>query len=118
MDGVRTTCSASKQVVTGVVDELLYTPIGGSEMADEHALMVLAPPFEHRGDECDAEAPTPVTTEVGQARTFVVLILGQVGVRELRYRYEHERIAEALISASESKMKVVGLRSETAIIEH
>src|ERR1700756_4190568 len=104
MNCLRAACSTSKQVVTGVVDELLHTPIGGSEMADKHALVVLAPLFEHRGDECDAEAPTPVTTEVGQARTFVVLILGQVRVRELRYRYEHERIAEALISASECKM--------------
>src|SRR5262249_33948091 len=43
---------------------------------------------------------------------------GEVGVCELRYRDEHERVAKPLIGASESEMKVVSLRSEAAIVEH
>ena len=67
-------------------------------MADEHALMILRAPFEHRGDECDPEAGAPVPAQVRQARAFVVLVLRQVGICELGDRNEHEGIAETLVS--------------------
>jgi hypothetical protein len=86
MNRIRTAGSACKQVTTCAVDELLDRPISGSEVADENALMILGPPFEHRGNECNPEAPTPIAAEQRQARTFVVLVLGQIRICELSYR--------------------------------
>src|SRR6266481_3875559 len=118
MNRIRTAGPAREQVTAGIVDELLDGSIGGSEMAHENALMILGPPLEHRGDECNAEAPAPVPAEVRQARTFVVLVLGQIRVCELSYWNEHECIAEALVSTCEREMKIVSLRSQPAIVEH
>src|SRR5229473_7071329 len=118
MNRIRTAGSAREQVTAGIVDELLDGSIGGSEMAHENALMILGPPLEHRGDECNAEAAAPVPAEVHQARASVVLVLGQIGVCELSYWNEHECIAEALVSTREREMKIVSLRSQPAIVEH
>src|SRR5689334_4331633 len=118
MDRIGAARSACNQILTGAVDELLHRSIGRSEVADEHALMVLGPAFEHGGDEGNAEAPAPVPAEVREARSFVILVLGQIRIGELRHRHEHEGIAEALIGAGKRKMEVISLRSETAIIEH
>src|SRR5216683_7673727 len=109
MNRIRTAGSACEQVTAGAVDELLDGPIGGTEVADEDALMILGPPFEHRGDECNAEAPAPVPAEVRQARTFVVLALGQIRVCELSYWNEHESVAKTLKSTRECKMEIVSL---------
>src|ERR1700724_201862 len=96
MNRIRSAGSARKQVTAGAVDELLDDPIGGTEVADENALMVLGPPCQHRGNECNPEARAPVAAEVHQARTFVVLVLGQMRICELSYRNDHERIAKTL----------------------
>src|SRR6516165_8715418 len=116
MDRIGAARSPSDQVMAGAVDKLLHSPIGRSEMADEHALMVLSPAFEHGGDEGDAEAPAPVAAEIGQARGFVVLVAGQIRIGELSHRHEHKGVAEALVSAGEREMKIVSLGSEAAII--
>src|SRR5437899_11215946 len=118
MNRIRTAGSARNQVTAGAVDELLYGPIGGSEVADQDALMILGPPLQHCSHECDPEAPAPVSAEVRQARAFVVLILGQIRVRELSYWNEHERVTETLKSAREREMKIVSLGGESAVVEH
>src|SRR5712692_2272735 len=88
MNRIRTAGPAREQITAGVVDELLHSSIGGSEVAHKNALMILGPPLEHRGDECNPEAPAPVPAEVHQARTFVVLVFGQIRICELSYRNE------------------------------
>jgi len=118
MNRVRTAGSACHQVTARAVNELLDGSIGRSEMADEDTLMILGPPFQHRGDECNPEAPAPVPAEVGQARTFVVLVLGQIRVRKLCYWNEHERVAESLETARQCEMKIVCLGSESAVVKH
>jgi hypothetical protein len=64
------------------------------------------------------KASAPVPAEVRQARTFVILVFGQIRVCELSYRNEHERVAKALISSGEREMKVVSLARKAAIVEH
>src|ERR1700730_1779072 len=118
MNRIRPAGPAGKKVTAGVVDELLDGSVGGSEVAHKNALMILGPPLEHRGDECNAEAPAPVPAEIHQARASVVLVLGQIGVSELSYWNEHECIAEALVSAREREMRIVSLGSQPAIVEH
>jgi hypothetical protein len=59
MDRIRTAGSPRKQVTAGAINELLDGPIGGSEVADEDALVILGPPFQHRGHECNAESFRP-----------------------------------------------------------
>jgi hypothetical protein len=56
MDRVGTAGSACHQVTARAVNELLDGPIGRSEMAGEDALMILGPPLQHCGDECNPEA--------------------------------------------------------------
>src|SRR5260370_13827377 len=107
-----------KKVPASVGNDELFGPRGGIEVAHKNPLIILAPPLEHRGDECNAEAAAPVPAEVHQARASVVLVLGQIGVSELSYWNEHECIAEALVSTREREMKIVSLRSQPAIVEH
>src|SRR5260370_41002761 len=108
MNRIRSAGSARKQVTTGAVDELLNRPISGSEGTDQHALMILAPPFQHRGHESNAEAPTPVAAELRQDRTFVVLVPGQIRICELCYRNDHERVAKSLKTTRARVMHRVG----------
>src|SRR5712692_1871114 len=118
MNRIRTAGAAREQVMAGAVNELLDGSVSGSQMADEHALMILGTPLQHRCHKCDAEARAPVSAQVRQARAFVVLVLRQVRVRELSYWYEHERIAKALVSTREREMKIVSLGGELAVVEH
>ena len=99
------------------IHELPDSPIGGSEIADQHALMELGPPFKHRRDECDAEAAAPVAAEVRQARALVVLVLGQIRICELADWNEHESIAKTLKASCQSKMEIVSLGRHPAIVE-
>src|SRR5947199_121429 len=53
------------------------------DVSDQHRLVVLSAPCEHRCHERNAEASTLIAEEVGEARRFVVFVLGQIGVGEL-----------------------------------
>src|SRR5262249_28086734 len=70
--------SARHQVMTRSPHELPNGLISGTEIAYQHALMILRSPLEHRGDERDTEASAPVAAEVGQARSLIVLVFWQI----------------------------------------
>src|SRR5260370_18413281 len=53
------------------------------DVRDQHRLVVLSPPCEHRCHERNAEASTLIAEEVDEARRFVVFILGQIGESKL-----------------------------------
>src|SRR5260370_12791485 len=48
------------------------------DVRDQHRLVVLSTPCEHRCHERNAEASTLIAEEVGEARRFVVFVLGQI----------------------------------------
>src|SRR5258708_13500701 len=66
------------------------------DVRDQHRLVVLSAPCEHRCHERNAEASTLIAEEVGEARRFVVFVLGQIGVGELAGRNKQEDNPEAL----------------------
>src|SRR5207245_2746462 len=47
---------------------------------DQHRLVVLSAPREHRCHERNAEASTLIAEKVGEARRLVIFVLGQIGV--------------------------------------
>jgi len=62
------------------------------DVRDQHRLVVLSAPCEHRGHEGNAEASTLIAEKVGEARRFVVFVLGQIGVGELAGRTNKKAI--------------------------
>src|SRR5258708_36390935 len=66
------------------------------DVRDQYRLVVLSAPCEHRCHERNAEASTLIAEEVGEARRFVVFVLGQIGVAELACRDNQEGDPEAL----------------------
>src|SRR5260370_41528627 len=117
MDRIRSAGPARHQIVARPVHELCDDSVGRCDVAYQNALMVLSPPLEHRGDERDAETGAPVSAEIRQTRSFVVLVRGQIRVRELAYRYEHECVTETLKASRQRKVEVVSLRREPAEIQ-
>src|SRR5580692_10657084 len=67
MERIRTAASACHQVMARSAQELADRCVGGSQVGDQYALMVLCAPLKHRGDESDTEAAAPVAAQIGEA---------------------------------------------------
>src|ERR1700732_2225415 len=63
-------------------------PIGRivrSGMGDQNGLMILRPSSKKSGNKRNPETPALVAEQIGQARSLVVFILGEIRVRELTH---------------------------------
>src|SRR5580704_3125503 len=65
-----------------------------------------------------AEAAAPVARQIGETRSFVVLIRRQIGISHHAHRYKEKRIAETLNRASEGVVKIIRLQSKAAVVPH
>src|SRR5271155_3245436 len=59
-----------------------------SYMSHQNGLVILRSPRKKRGYERDPETSTLVSEQIGQARSLVVFILGQIGICQLAHRNE------------------------------
>src|SRR5260370_40931910 len=117
MDRVRSARAARYQIVARLAHEPPHAWVGGSEVAHQHALVVLGSPLQHRGDERDTETGAPVAAKVHDARSLVVLVSGQIRVGELAHWNEHEGVSEALKGACQREMEIVSLSCHSAVVE-
>ena len=88
------------------------------DVRDQHRLVVLSAPREHRCHERNAEASTLIAEKVGEARRLVIFVLGQIGVGELAGRDKQEGDPEALNRACPGFFSVVGCKIETREVPH
>src|SRR6266700_4162034 len=88
------------------------------DVRDQHRLVVLSAPREHRCHERNAEASTLIAEKVGEARRLVIFVLGQIGVGELAGRDKQEGDPEALKRACPGFFSVVGCKIETRELPH
>src|SRR3989442_8657821 len=77
-------------------------------MRDQHAAMKLSPPLDHRGYKRDPKTPALVPKQIRQARSLVVLVFGQIGIRQLAGRHKQERDPKALQRARPRFLAVIG----------
>src|SRR5438132_36509 len=75
MDRVWCCSSARHEKMARSVDELADRAISIRKVADQDALVILRAPFQHRGNEGDAETSAPVTAKIHQTGSFVVFVL-------------------------------------------
>ena len=86
--GVRLRKSVLREVAGERCKELPIALIERRVVRDEYGLVKLGAASQHRGDKRDAEAASLIPRKVGEARGFVVFVLGQEGICNLTYRHE------------------------------
>src|SRR5713101_1380476 len=114
MDRIWRARSAGYEIVARVVNELPNCSVSRRNVRYQHALVILRTALHHRRHECNAEASAPIPAKIGQARSLVVLVPGQIGVCELAHRNKHEGVAETLKNTREREMEIVSLDGEPA----
>jgi len=87
-------------------------------VSNENRLVVLRSPREKRCHKRDAYSSSLVPKEVGNARSFVVLVLRQIRVGELADRHEEGSDADSLERSKESNVLVVGSEINAGIPPH
>src|SRR5271154_1771054 len=78
-------------------------------------LVQIHAPLMEGCDKRHAETTTPVTRQIRQARSLVVLLWRQIRIRHHAHRHKEERIAKSLHNAGHRVMKIICLRSEAAV---
>jgi len=110
--------TASDKIAAQGAERLLVLLLQRDGVRNQHRLVVLRSPCEKRGDEGDAHASPLIPEQIGDARCFVVFVLGQIGVGELGYRHKERRDAEALKRSEESDVLVVGREIDAGVLPH
>src|SRR5215469_3180402 len=110
--------TVSDEAICNVLHILRKRSIETREVCHQHRLVVLSAPREHRRHERNAKASTLIAEKVGEARRFVVFVLGQKGVGELASWDKQEGDPEALHRACPSFFSVVGCKIETREVPH
>src|SRR5262252_3119771 len=105
--------TVSDEAICNVLHILRKRSIETREVCHQHRLVVLSAPREHRRHERNAKASTLIAEKVGEARRFVVFVLGQKGVGELASWDKQEGDPEALNRACPGFFSVVGCKIET-----
>src|SRR5215469_1059842 len=110
--------TVSDKAICNVLHILRKCSIETRDVPDQHRLVVLCAPREHGRHERNAKASTLIAEKVGEARRFVVLVLGQIGVGELASWDKQEGDPEALHRACPGFSSVVGCKIETREVPH
>src|SRR5580700_2496086 len=85
-------------------------PVGGiirSSMGDQNGTVVLRPSSEKGCNKRNPETPALVAEQIGQARSLVVFILGEIRVRKLTHGNKEWCDPQSLDSAGEGYVPVI-----------
>src|SRR5215469_1303757 len=110
--------TVSDEAICNVLHILRKRSIETRDVRYQHRLVVLSAPREHRRHERNAEASTLIAEKVGEARRFVVLVLGQIGIGELASWDKQKGDPKALNRACPGFFSVVGCKIETREVPH
>src|SRR5260370_37359638 len=83
------------------------------DVRDQHRLVILSAPREHRCHERNAEASTLIAEKAGEAAGFVVFVLGHIGVGEFAGRDKQEGATEALNRSGPGLLSVAACKTGT-----
>src|SRR5580704_5240524 len=89
-----------------------------SSMGDQNGLVILRPPSKKGCNKRNPETPALVAEQIGQARSLVVFILGEIRVGELTHWNKQWRDAQPLDGASECYVPVVRAQIKASEVPH
>src|SRR5580692_12897119 len=78
-----------------------------SSMGDQNGLVILRPPSKKGGNKRNPETPALIAEQIGQARSLVVFILGEIRIRQLTHGNKEWRDTQPLGSASQCDVPVI-----------
>ena len=84
----------------------------------QNGLVILRSPRKQGRDERNPEAPALVAEQIGQARSLVVFILGQIGVRKLTHGNKERSDPQPLDSARNRYMPVIRSQIKAGEVPH
>ena len=85
---VRMCETVRRKILREVAEKLLISRIERRGVRHQHRLMILRSGRQQRGDKRNPETSALVSKKIGQAGSFIILLLWQIGVRQLADRYE------------------------------
>src|SRR5580658_3439862 len=89
-----------------------------SGVSHQNGLVVLRSPRKKSRYERDPKASTLVSEQIGQARSLVVLMFGQIGVSKLTHRNKQRSDPQPLESADNGYMPVIRTQVNAGVAPH
>src|SRR5260370_12566337 len=112
-------CKTVRQKISRQGGEcFLIALVEWSDVGDQDRLVILGSPRKNGGNERDPNASSLVAEQIGEARSFVVLIFGQEGVCKLAHGHEQRSDAKSLECPNHSYVLVVRTQVNAGVTPH